>query len=198
MVGVLVLGACTEVLHTERGDEVLRGAVWVEALYANVPEYTALVVANSPLPCAPDTDVDDPDTDVDEAASATTWWQAQLLSAFTREDAVVLWVWFPEGTAAADVALGPAEPGGYGFRWRVEEAALAGREGAISTWTPTEWDLGADDSGRATLRAEPDAVTAEVELGEWSGTWRAERCDEPALAATLQAAALTAILAPGS
>lgn len=197
MVAVLLLVGCADVLHTERGDEPVRGALWVEGLYANVPEYTALVVANSPLPCAPEAVEDDPATDdVDEAASATTWWQAQVRSAFTREGAVVLWVWFPAGDADPQVVLGASEPGGFGFRWRVEEAALAAREGAVSTWQPTEWQLDSDDRGVAVLAGADTHMTAEVELGEWSGAWEAERCDRPQTAAALQSGALLAMLSP--
>ncbi len=164
-------------------EERIRGALWFEPVYANLPGFAVAVVANSPLPCEPADTPQNPRTLVDEIASAEAWWAGQLGSAATREGAALVILWFPEGANGDEVTtdLAPGVGPG-GLTWRVFEAELTDRVGAISTWNPTQWEAVDDATGEATVVAEEDSVGIEFTLGEWSGDVTAERCDATEIA----------------
>ena len=175
--GLWALGACVDLLHTDAGDERIRGALWAEGLVANQPTAAALVITNSPLPCAPATDEDDATTEVDEAAIAHIWWEAELGAALSREGAAALVVWMPDPTAPFQEGAGT-----LAGTLRVDEAELATQDGVTSTWTVTERTLAVASEGD--LRAEPadGGFDVDVAVLGWSATTRVARCDEPALA----------------
>ena len=166
--------------------ERVRGALWFEPVYANLPTFAVAAIANSPLPCEPEETPPDPTTDVDEVASAEAWWAGQLGSAATREGAALVILWFPDGANAETITTPLASgQGPGGLTWRVLEAELSDRVGAISTWTPTEWEQVEDATGEATVVADQDSVGIEFTLGAWSGDVAAERCDATEIAGGL-------------
>lgn len=188
--GLLTLFACS--FLTPSGEEPIRGALWVDEVFANYPGSAMVVIANSPLPCEPDDTEDVPATAVDEVASAESWWVAQLQSAFTREGAAVVVIWLGGNAAeggefvvSPNGWLTPESGRGGGGALLVEEAVLLERDGALFQYEPTEFTRYTELSGTAS--ATVDDATAEVtfELGDWSGAATTERCVNRALSSAV-------------
>jgi hypothetical protein len=93
---VFLLACATDKMTGPAGEEPVRGALYypiadpATEIQFEAGNAAVLIVANSALPCAPDTVENDPATTQDEAAEARAYWEYQLYSAFTREGALTV------------------------------------------------------------------------------------------------------------
>ena len=158
-----------------------------------------VVVANSPVPCAPDDRADDPSTTPDEAAAAISWWHAQLASAATREGATLAVFWVGDAVdgqveLTTDGWLGNDPALGGGYLLQVREAAVESRDGLVYANQPTHASL--DQASTGTVTSTLAETTAEVEFasGEWAGKVTLERCENAELLPTVSALVVPFVL----
>lgn len=165
------LAGCAGTIHTPDGDEPIRSALWFDpaAVGADASQ-TLVVLANSPLPCAPEDVADDPSTGTDEAAAAAAYWQAELDSAVAREGAWVVVAGLvtgdadrrgaypldPAGLRYPTAGLGPR--GGFGAYAHVVESAVTATDGLVSDYAITAFD---SDFGQP-----PSVVTIDADDGD--------------------------------
>ncbi len=186
MLAALLL-ACVE-MQTPSGVERVRGGLWLEGFVANDPSVVVAVVANSPLPCAPDPAADLPSTSVDEEASAVVWWEAQLAAALYREGAALLLLALLVDPADADIAVAGAltlagEPG-TGSAVGLEVFESASEEHATTVLHSYELkEFAYHRPLRGDVRAVVSDTTVQLsaDLGEWEVVADLERCENPNL-----------------
>lgn len=203
---VLTLLACSGVLRSSAGNEDVRGALWFPdaPLFTGVVPHAGLVVlANSPMSCEPDATEDDPSTDTDEAAAALVYWQQELVNAYTREDALVVFLGLYSPTVDWDgtyeltaeawddpaTAMFADERAGFGGWMRVDEASVEALDGMFYVNTPTQvsYDKSVDAPASATIEEDDGEVRGEFAFtaNSLSGRFRAEACGSSAIWAEL-------------
>ncbi|MFZ5479908.1 MAG: hypothetical protein ACOZNI_24300 [Myxococcota bacterium] len=214
------LFACADKIVHEDGEELVRGALFYEipdpaqTIQFEGGRAAVVVVANSPIPCRPETSENDPTTLQDEAAEAEDYWLLQLGSAFTREGAFVVgFVVFVDpdvemkgeyhmASAALDdaddlVALHPRLS--TGFWLHVEEAGVLDddEEGGFGAWEVIAQDGEdrLDDPAQLTITAESNEEVSghfDLDPDEVTGTFTAEVCDNDELMDLVFSVALAA------
>lgn len=198
--------ACSGVLRTSSGNEEVRGALWFPdaPLFTGVVPHAGLVVlANSPMSCEPDAAEDDPSTDTDEAAAALVYWEQELINAYTREDALVVFLglysptldWDGTYTLTAEAWDDPAtamftdEHAGFGGWMRVDEASVEALDGMFYVNTPTQvsYDKSVDAPASASVEEKDGELRGEFAFStdNLSGRFRADTCDSSAIWAEL-------------
>lgn len=205
LVALSLLG-CTGVLRSSAGNEDVRGALWFPdaPLFTGVVPHAGLVVlANSPMSCEPEAAEDDPTTDTDEAAAALVYWKEELISAYTREDALVVFLGLYSPTAEWDgtyelsaeawddpaSAMFASERAGFGGWMRVDEASVEALDGMFYVNTPTQvsYDKSVDAPASATIEEKEGVVRGEFAFSEnnLSGRFRADACTSDTIWAEL-------------
>lgn len=216
---ILLLFGCMGSLHSSEGSDRIRGALWFagreselngtasEGEGATTPNAALVILANSTLPCEPE-QVESSDDGLDQAAAAEQYWGGQVLSAFSREGAIVvllgLYTWsdglsgdyaISENALQDHLDLLAAEPRvGFGAWVRVNESAVDETYGMFSTYAITDIDYepaaGAASEVSVAVRGNPEDEVADgetltgdfvLEPSGMSGAFRAERCDNRTL-----------------
>lgn len=215
---VLGPSGCMGTLRSAEGTDLIRGAVWFAGREAELngtatsdtpdtPLQTLTLLSNSTLPCEPEQVTDDPETGIDEAAAAQEYWQAQVLSAFTREGAVLVllgaYTWSdaltgdytvsPEALQDHLALLATTPRVGFGAWMRVNEAAVDESTGMFFSYTDTDidFDAGAAEGSTLSLAVQGnldnelggETLTGDFDLqpSGMKGHFRADRCRNDAL-----------------
>ncbi len=198
----LGLAGCTGEIHLGELSWPVRGAIYLED--EEDSGRTWWMITNSALNCEPEITENDPRTALDEAASAKEFWEAEVIAAITREDALVI-VLALLGDDASSPEPWPIRTGSWTYEgervmraaWMwVEEAGVESREALISDYVILEAEgEGQVSWGQAAL------VDGWLELETESGPSaraKAQACDNPGLRSLIYQALLRAEDLPAS
>lgn len=193
----VALPGCMGTLRTPDGADRVRGALWFEAPDAAPGLHAAVVlVTNSRLPCAAPEVEDDPDTPDDEAAAARIYWSGEVVSAFTREGAVVVAMvlytrlsdWDGAYAVSADPQSGDAWSASRAASaawYEVQEAELVGVDGLFYQYSPTllQYDDPVDAPGDIEVAVDGETMEGTFSFlsSDVSGRFQADTCDNEAL-----------------